>query len=51
MIASQWSELAVHDTVLTKVQEDMRKYADRHRGEAVEYKIGDLVLLSTKDLK
>jgi len=29
----------------------MRKYADRHRSEAVEYKKGDLVLLSTKDLK
>jgi len=24
---------------------------DRHRSEAVEYKVGDLVLLSTKDLK
>jgi len=29
----------------------MKKYADRHRTEAVEYKVGDLVLLSTKDLK
>jgi len=29
----------------------MRRYADRHRGEAVGYKVGDLVLLSTKDLK
>ena len=36
---------------LTKSQEDMRRYADRKRGEAVEYKVGDLVLLSTKDLK
>ena len=36
---------------LTKAQEDMKKYADRHRSEAVEYKVGDLVLLSTKDLK
>jgi len=36
---------------LSKAQEDMKKYADRHRSEAVEYKIGDLVLLSTKDLK
>jgi len=36
---------------LAKAQEDMRKYADRHRSEAVEYKVGDLVLLSTKDLK
>jgi len=29
----------------------MRRYADRHRGEAVGYKVGDLVLFSTKDLK
>jgi len=88
VIASQWSELAVHDTysgqnlrigfelrrkgkyegaekfvermrevqeeakaALTKVQEDIKKYVDRHRLEAVEYKVGDLVLLSNKDLK
>ena len=38
-------------TALAKAQEDMRKYADRHRSEAIEYKVGDLVLLSTKDLK
>jgi len=36
---------------LAKAQEEMRRYADRKRGEAVEYKVGDLVLLSTKDLK
>ena len=36
---------------LIKAQEDMRRYADRHRAEAVEYKVGDWVLLSTKDLK
>ena len=29
----------------------MRKYADRKRGEADNYKVGDLVMLSTKDLK
>ena len=29
----------------------MRKYVDKHRSEAVEYKVEDLVLLSTKDLK
>ena len=29
----------------------MKRYADKHRLEAVEYKVGDLVLLSTKDLK
>jgi len=37
--------------VLAKAQEDMKKYVDRHRLEAVECKVGDLVLLSTKDLK
>ena len=36
---------------LTKVQEEMRRYADRKRGGAAEYKVGDLVLLSTRDLK
>ena len=36
---------------LIKAQKDMRKYADRHRSKAVKYKEGDLVLLSTKDLK
>jgi len=36
---------------LTKAQEEMRRYTDRKRGEAVEYKVGDLVLLSTRDLK
>ena len=36
---------------LTKAQEEMRRYADRKRGEAIEYKVEDLVLLSTKDLK
>jgi len=29
----------------------MRKYADRNRSEVVEYKVGDLVLLSKKNLK
>jgi len=37
--------------VLGKVQEEMKKYADRKRGEDDEYKVGDLVMLSTKDLK
>jgi len=36
---------------LTKAQEDMRQYVDRHRSEAKKYKIRDFVLLSTKDLK
>jgi len=38
-------------TTLTKTQDDMKKYANRYRLKAVEYKVGDLVLLSTKDLK
>jgi len=29
----------------------MRKYADRKRLDTDEYKVGDLVMLSTKDLK
>jgi len=33
------------------VQEEMKKYIDRKRGEADGYKVGDLVMLSTKDLK
>ena len=36
---------------LGKAQEDIRRYVDRHRLEAVGYKVGDLVLFSTKDLK
>ena len=37
--------------VLGKVQEEMKKFANRRRGEGEEYRVGDLVLLSTKDLK
>jgi len=37
--------------VLDKVQEKIKKYADRKRAEVNEYKVGDLVMLSTKDLK
>jgi len=29
----------------------MKKYTDRRREEVNEYKVGDLVMLSTKDLK
>jgi len=36
---------------LGKVQEDIKKYADRRRSEVDEYKVEDLVMLSTKDLK
>ena len=37
--------------MLGKAQKDMKKYADRKRTEVEEYKVGDLVMLSTKDLK
>jgi len=33
------------------VQEEIKKDVDRKRGEADKYKVGDLVMLSTKDLK
>jgi len=36
---------------LGKAQEKMKKYADRKQGKGEEYRVGDLVLLSTKDLK
>jgi len=36
---------------LGKAQEEMRKYVDRKRSDVEEYKVGDLVMLSTKDLK
>jgi len=37
--------------MLGKAQEEMKKYTDRKRGEVDNYKVGDLVMLSTKDLK
>ena len=36
---------------LQKAQEEMKRYVDRERGEVKEYQVGNLVLLSTKDLK
>ena len=36
---------------LEKAQKEIKKYIDRKRGEVDEYKVGDLVMLSTKDLK
>jgi len=38
-------------TALGKVQEEMKKFANKRQGEGEEYRVGDLVLLSTKDLK
>jgi len=39
------------EIVLRKSQEEMRKYADRKRSEPEEYRVGDWMFLSTKDLK
>jgi len=36
---------------LGKAQEEMKKYIDRKRAKVDEYKVEDLVMLSTKDLK
>jgi len=36
---------------LGKAQEEMKKFANRKRREEEKYRVGDLVLLSTKDLK
>jgi len=38
-------------TVLGKVQKEMKKFTDKKQREGEEYRVGDLVLLSTKDLK
>jgi len=35
--------------VLIKSQKEMKKQADRNRKEAEEYRVGDKVLISTKD--
>jgi len=37
--------------ILERVQKEMKKYADRKKEEADDYKVGNLVMLSTKDLK
>jgi len=37
--------------VLGKAQEEMKKFGDRRQEKEEEYKVGDLVLLSIKDLK
>ena len=36
---------------LEKAQEEMKKFANRRQTEEEEYKVGNLVLLSMKDLK
>jgi len=37
--------------VLRKAQGEIKKYVDKKRAKVNEYKVGDLVMLSTKDLK
>ena len=37
--------------VLEKIQEKIKRYIDRKRTEVDEYRVEDLVMLSTKDLK
>ena len=39
------------EVALRKSQEEMRKYINRKRNEPEEYRVGDWILLSTKDLK
>ena len=36
---------------LGKAQEKMKRYVDKKRAKADDYKVKDLVMLSTKDLK
>ena len=38
-------------TALEKAQEKIKKYANRKQAEVDDYKVGNLVMLSTKDLK
>ena len=39
------------EAVLRKSQKEMRKYANRKRNKPEEYRVGDWVLLSTKNFK
>ena len=38
------------ETALKRTQEEMKKYADRNRKKTEEWKKGDRIMLSTKDL-
>ena len=37
--------------MLEKAQKEMKKFANRRQGKGEEYEVGDLILLSIKDLK
>jgi len=39
------------EVALKKSQEEIKRYANRKRSKVEEYRVGDWVLLSTKDLK
>jgi len=39
------------EAALKKSQEEIKRYANRKRSKVEEYRVGDWVLLSTKDLK
>jgi len=39
------------EAALKKSQKEIKKYADRKRSEVEEYRVGNWMLLSTKDLK
>jgi len=44
-------EIQEAKATLERVQEEIKKYADKKRKEVDDYKVEDLVILSTKDLK
>jgi len=49
---AEWMKI-VHkeaQAALSKLRDNMTRYADLHRGEALKYKVGDKVWLSTKNL-
>jgi len=54
VITSEWFPYKIQEeakAALRKAQEEMKKYPDKKRAKVNEYKVGDLVMLSTKDLK
>jgi len=41
----------IQEEAKVALQEEIKKYVDRKQAEVDDYKVGDLVMLSTKDLK